>query len=158
MKPKFSIRKDEKLMIGEKYFSNGHWMLGREACCSSFAPKALAPLLNKMHGRYDFGDNTPTKFDESIFEAVIPKREGYREISPAPIGVTFKNETEIVAYKYRVEATSGQEEFEISIAHRYVPLLKMGMPFAKNADSPILILDSDSLNGELIGVIMPVRL
>jgi hypothetical protein len=87
------------------------------------------------------------------FASVIPKREGYTLADSAPYTVKFSERaaTEIQAYKYRAG------EIEFAVAPHYVPLLSMGGVFAKDSKSPILVLGGDSLNDELLAVIMPMR-
>ena len=142
MKPVFNIRKDENLYITDTWFSNGHWVFKRDILKFPRCPKPLLALENLKFGRYIRGivGGAPTEIElPNMFDSVIPKREGYRLVSDFPIGVTFKNETEVSAYKYRVDVTSGQTEFEIGVAHRYVPLLSLGYAFAKTSSEPILL-------------------
>lgn len=155
MKPVFSIKKDERLMIGEKYITNGHWMLTRHSINTScLAPKILKPALNMLHGRHEY--ETVTPMEESTFDGIIPKRDGYQKLDVRPTGVSFKNDTEILSYKFQTEDRS-ETGFEVRISEGYVPLLAMGIPFAKSPDAPVMLLDADRLDSELIGLIMPMR-
>ncbi len=155
MIPKFTIGK-ERLHITESILSNGHWLVTRYAAKSPVAPKALKPLLSAINGTYYdglvAGVSVPTTPDMA---QVIPKRDGYLPLDHNATGIGFRAETdEVIAYKFSPK--SG--EFTIGVAHRYVPLLRMGNAFAKDANCPIIVLDSADLNGELMAVVMPMRL
>lgn len=153
MEPKFTISKTERLFIDDKFICNGHWLVTRNAAHSPMAPKPLKPLLAAKHGTYYNGINAgPDKDDAPDMTRVIPKRDGYKKIAVAPVSVNFAGDR-ISAYKYDLG-----EGAEIGIDPRYVPLLKLGHVFAKDSTSPVLVLDGETLNDDLLAVVMPVRL
>lgn len=152
MKPKFTIGA-ERLHISEKYISNGHWMLTRDAIKSPMAPKPLSPLLSCLNGTYYNGikggrdqETTPD------FASIIPIRDGFKPLSDEPTRVKFRYNDEIESYVFACDS------FEIGVNPKYVPLLRMGCAHAKDSHSPILILSDKTLNGDLIGLVMPMRL
>jgi hypothetical protein len=156
LKPKFTLDKNERLYLTEKYVSNGHWLLTRTACNVARMLKITKAfdLLDSMHvGRYDTGISGGKTCDvkPDMLDSVIPVRDGYKPVSKSPVGVVFDGTT-VRTYKY------SSDGFETGINPKYVPLLELGHAHAKDADHPILILDSKDLNGELMAVIMPVRL
>lgn len=152
MKPKFSIGSD-RLYITDKYLSNGHWLVTREIAKSHVAPTALKPLLSCLNGGY-FNGLKGGRDTEATPEMdhIVPKRDGYLPLSQDPARVKFRYNDEIESYVF----TCG--DFEIGINPKYVPLLRMGFGHAKDPKSPILVLADKSLNGDLMAVIMPMRL
>lgn len=153
MTPKFTIGK-ERIMIGEKYLCNGHWLASRDAALSPMAPKPLKLLLSVKTGTYHDGVAAGLSVETTPdFASVIPKRDGYLILKESPSGVEFRGDsTEIMAYVYEAG------DFKIGVAHRYVPLLGLGRAFAKDSSSPIIVLDGDTLNDNLLAVVMPMRL
>lgn len=148
--PKFTIGK-QKLLIGKKFISNGHWMVTREACSAPLAPKALKPLLSVMHGTYQNGIADGLSGGTlPDFAQVIPKRDGYIAITD-PSGVEFRGDT-VQAYVF------DSPDFKIGINPDYMPIVRMGHAFAKDKTSPILVLDGTTLNDNLVAVVMPLRL
>ncbi len=167
MTPKFTIGKSDKVYISDKFLCTGHWLCTREIAQSHVAPKALKPLLSLQIGCYDSGISSGKTRDEKglpDFAQVIPKRDGYLPVQFDPIGVEFcgQDSDEIRAYKYqnRAEVKAGETDsnFVFGAQQQYVPLLRMGHVFAKDALSPIIVLGGDSLNDELLAVVMPYRL
>jgi len=91
-------------------------------------------------------------------DRIIPKRDGYVLLFEQAQGVKFRADTdEILAYKFNPQKT-GTNEFTIGVNPDYVPVMRMGYAFAKDAVSPILILDGRTLNDNLVGIVMPMRL
>lgn len=153
MIPKYSLSKTERVYITEKYFTDGKILLTKDAINSPLAPKPLKAVLNLANGCYYEGIAKPKSSNEPPdCSQVIPKRDDYKPMRPEPCGVSFVNETQVLAYKFQCD------DFEIGIAPHYVPIARMGFCFAKRATDPILVLSENSLNGDLIGVIMPIRL
>ena len=158
MEPKFKVARDERMYVTQKYFCNGHWLLNRESA-NLYWFKPIKGLRNIAHGRYASGISSEPEpacdLDETLTNEVIPKRDGYLKMSADPIGVKFKgpDSDEIMAYVY----SFGNDQ-EIGISPRYVPLLRLGCCFAKDAFSPVLILDGGTLNDGLVGIVMPMRL
>lgn len=155
MIPKFTIGK-ERLHITENILSNGHWLVTRYAAQSPVAPKALKPLLSAINGTYYDGlvngVSVPTTPDMA---QVIPKRDGYLPLLEQSQGVEFRADTdEVLAYKFQPQCGS----FTIGVATKYVPMLRLGFAHARDALSPIIVLDSRDLNGELLAIVMPMRL
>lgn len=157
--PKFSLDKSEKLFLGDKYLCNGHWLIKREYAATKFAPTALRGLCNMRLGCYYEGPrgtcDTETKLPN--FDGLIPQRDGYRLLERNPIGVEFKSD-EISCYIFAVTERFGEPTFRIGVNPKYVPLMRIGHTFAKDALSPLLVLQGDTLNDDLIGVVMPMRL
>ena len=160
MIPKFNISKTESLHLTDKWITNGHWMVKRDKADSRTAPKALKTLLSLKLGSYrdglSYGLTSETTPD---CESIIPTRNGYLPLSNHgnPETITFKQDSdEINAYIYK--AGNGESEIKIGVAHKYVPLLRMGYVHVKAPTAPIIILDSEDLNGELIAIVMPMRL
>lgn len=162
--PSFKISNKDTIYITKDYFCNGHWLVKRSAAenrvCGLF--KAFSKLSYMQLGSYANGTlDGITSETTPDMAAIIPQREGYRKVNPAPVGVTFKNETWVEAYKFEVahnENDIGLKHFTFRVDPSYVPLMQLGTCFAKDALSPILILGGDSLNDELIGAVMPRRL
>ncbi len=166
MTPSFKLATSERLYIDGTYCANGHWLMHRQnaqAVARVLHRKEILKVLNQCdslkHGTYADGvangasTNTPPDM-----AAIIPQRTGYGRMTDKPCGVSFRNESdEIIAYKFGCNA-SADDGFTVGVAHRYVPLLRLGHGFAKDKNSPIIVLDSDDLNGNLLAVIMPVRL
>lgn len=150
MIPKFKINNDHPHFIDDKYISNGYWAVTHKAASSVCAPKPLTALLNWKKGRYQ-GKNWLNGNTLDI-EAVIPKRDGYTPMQPAPFSVAFRNGTEIMAYKYQAG------DMPIGIAPQYVSLLMLGKAFAKSPKDAIIVLESENLNSEILAVIMPIKL
>lgn len=150
--PKFKLEKTDRVYITDKYLCNGKWLLTRESAKSPVAPKSLAPLLSLKTGSYHDGIAGGWTSEQTPDMAqVIPKRDGYKPLGVAPIGVGFSSEVNISSYRYQGEG------FVIGVSPLYVPLLQLGHCFAKDALSPILILDGYSLNDNLVGIVMPMR-
>jgi hypothetical protein len=150
--PKFTIGK-ERLFVTDKYLCNGHWLVTKDAAKSPIAPKSFKPLLTCISGTYYDGlagglsqETTP-----DVTQA-IPKRDGYELLEADPVAVEFSNCDNIGAYIYQGKG------FRIGVAPQYVPLLRMGFCFAKEERAPILILAGNTLNDELVGIVMPMRL
>lgn len=150
--PKFSIGKD-RLYITPEYLCNGHWLVKKAAARSPAAPKAFKPLLIAQTGSYFNGLSGGLDRSDTIdVTQAIPSRDGYVLMSPDPVGVEFKNSDTVAAYIFQCG------EFKIGVNPNYVPIMRLGHAFAKEARSPILILEGNSLNDELVGVVMPLRL
>ena len=153
MKPKFTIKKSERLMVSDKYICNGHWLVTKEAVeHSPGAPKPLKKVLHYKNGKYEngefFSDDLPN------FETVIPKRDKYKPINADTIDAKiYAWDGEIKSYILYFN-----EDEKIGLNPNYYPLITMGNAFAKDAKSPILVLDSEDLNGNLQAVVMPMRL
>lgn len=165
MKPKFTLNKSDKVFIGEKYLCNGHWLCTREIVNSNIGPKALKPLLSMVQGCYDSGiGGQRSERELPDFAQVIPSRDGFLPVSWGAVGVEFRGDSdEIIAYKFEAlnptaDAGGHKPGFVFGVAANYVPLLRLGHVFAKEACSPILVLDGPSLNDNLIAVVMPIRL
>lgn len=151
--PKFKVSSDERLYLSPKYICNGHWLFERNFASTKFALKPLQDLTRIKEGVYPSGIKAGEAVGEfPDFNAVIPKRDGYIKAEPAPSRVEFSNETDVSGYVYNF----GDQEFCIDV--KYVQLLKMGTVFAKEPRSALLILSGDSLNDNLIGVVMPRRM
>lgn len=152
MKPKFSIGA-ERLMLGEKYVSNGHWMITRDALRSPMAPAALKPLLSCLTGTYYSGiKNGRDQETVPEMEQAIPARDGYLPISSEPATAKIRHDDEVSAFVFKCG------DFEIGVNPKYVPIIRMGNAFAKDARSPVLILDGKTLNDGLVGLVMPMRI
>lgn len=158
MTPKFTTGK-ERLHISDKYLCNGHWLVTRDAAKGPMAPKAFKALLSVKNGSYHDGiANGITVETPPNMEQIIPKRDGYELLFEQAQGVQFRADTdEIIAYKFNPQNT-GTNEFTIGVNPDYVPVMRMGYAFAKDALSPILILDGRTLNDNLVGIVMPMRL
>jgi hypothetical protein len=153
MKPKFTIERDEKIYLNNRYLCNGHWLVTREIAKSHVAPKAFKNVLNLAFGSYVTGyGHAQTPETTPDMSQVIPKRDGYvlAEQETTVAHVNPMND-EVTAYLFK----AGDIEFRV--APRYVPLLRLGQAFAKDALSPILVLGGKTLNDEFIGVVMPLR-
>ena len=161
MFPKFKIDKWCRLYIGTPdgnsvFHSNGHWLVTGMALKmpKHVKPKALEILDRLKPGTYLDGYGYGLSgTDTPDMAAIIPKRDGYKPVNSRQIGVKFRGESdEILAYRFQGEG------FEIGFAVEYVPLLRMGTLFAKDEKSPAIILAGDTLNDELLAVVMPLRL
>lgn len=155
--PKFSLSKREKLFLDKDYVCNGHWLLTRNAAKKVRGLKIVDAL---QHGSYPmgYGEKIPTH-DCRNLTSVIPRRDGYLKLYEATQGVQL-NEDKVMAYKFKPMPTQDNDfqDFEIGIDPKYVPLLRLGVGFAKGPLDPILILDGSTLNDNLVGVVMPIRL
>ena len=128
-----------------------------------------------MHGNYHGGiahecDTDPKSIPD--MESVIPKRDGYLPLSNGgtPTGIVWRNEWYIRAYKFEFTFPTvvakikpedpgvGTMQKEIGIDVKYAPLLRLGHCFAKAPGSLVLILDGNTLNDNLLALVMPVRL
>ncbi len=153
MKPKFTLGKTERCFLTKDYFSNGRYLIPR----GILSQLGLSKILNRQLGSYHEGIDYPmTRGETPDMNSIIPQREGYKLLRDQPTGVKFKYGDEVQAYRF----SEGSElsEFEIGVDPKYVPLLRLGHAHAKNASCPIIVLDSKDLNGELLAVIMPMRL
>lgn len=151
--PKFTLPKTERVYLTDKYFCNGHWLLKRDQIPPHF--KAFAPLRNLKNGAYVDGYANESNDNLPDIEAVIPQREGYTLLSPQPSGCHFAFETTVSAYTYLT--VDFETQFEVAVDPKYVPLMQLGHCFAKNPTAPILILSGNTLNDDLVGVLMPRR-
>lgn len=161
LKPKFKIDNDTKLYITDKYMSNGHWLVIKNNLRKE--GKTLFKKYLKYAPDTYFAD-TPSGngLTNEKMELVIPKRDGYSPLKAQPNGVSFQeikvlNQAPcILAYKYENTPMIGEKSFEIGINPIYATLFNLGHAFAKDPKSPILVLDSSDLNGNLIAVVMPM--
>lgn len=150
--PRFSLDRGERLYITGDLISNGHWLIKRHAALVAMAPKPLASLLSLREGKYFDGISGGLSTEDTMDLAqVIPKREGYERLE-GPQAVQFRNGDGIGAYIYQ------GRDFKIGVEPNYTPLLRMGYAFAKGPREPILVLDDETLNGELLAVVMPIRI
>ena len=153
--PKFIFSPKDTLYVQKGLYSNGHWMI-TDAGLSNFAAPSILKKQNfksLKDGNYCEGiKNLPTSLHMDISK-VIPKRDDYTLLTQ-PTRIKFESNFAIKAYVY-IDAL-GKSEIGVNID--YIELLCMGHAFAKNKTSPILILDSQNLNGELLGLLMPMRL
>jgi len=161
MIPNFKIPKDTRLYLSDLFISNGHWLLTRAVAESHISPKPIKALLALKNGTYYDGANSgPSRETTSDMTAVIPKRDGYLPLSRSPISVSFKDASdEITAYGF---GCGGETVF---VDPSYVPLIRMGFGFGKPVTSgrkretnPVIVLGGDTLNDELLAVIMPMRI
>lgn len=150
MKPVFKVDRGEKLYIDKDYVSNGHWLVPKARIGYRW-PQALRKLLVLREGRYALGMSGGVFADPPDLRPFIPKREGYEPISREPLGVELQG-SEVKVYVYAAGA------FKVGVQPRYVPLLEMGRGFAKDATSPLLVLDGETINDELLAVLMPMKL
>lgn len=158
MKPRFTAERD-KLFVTDDAISNGHWVMFKRYARLKTAPKAFRNLLSLNRGVSEVLSHKRVDLerDPPDLDALVPnKRDGYFKMATAPTGVSF-NHDEIAAYKFNV-LDGPFIRFQIGIAPRYVPLLRMGVPFAKDNVSPVLILDGADSNDVVIGMVMPVRI
>ena len=74
-----------------------------------------------------------------------------------PARVKFREDTdEICGYVFQIaKPPPGELTFDIGVAPQYVPILRMGTGYAKNAVSPIRVLGPGD---DLVAVVMPVRI
>jgi len=156
--PQFKLTKGDRIYIGEKYVSDGKWLVTQEYIKSPAALKALHPIRTLMLGTYDSGIAGGQKEWRSDglpnFEQIIPRREGYLPLTPRPIGAEFGPER-LAIYAFHYECPG----FTIGVAEMYAPLIDIGAAFAKDKISPIIILDSGDLDkGNLLAIVMPYRL
>ena len=151
--PKFKINLGvlDRIFVTQDYLSNGHWLVVRKNL-NKEGLKMFKPLQDKKEGTYygkDFGDPTTPDMTQ-----VIPKRDGYKPLNFEPSRVIFKNESiDISSYVYSV-----QDSHEIGVDVTYAPLLTLGYAYSKDKNSPIIVLNSNDLNGDLIAVVMPRRI
>jgi len=160
---KFALKK-ERIYVTDDLVCNGHWLLIKSYADYKTAPKSLREVLSLKNGQYSEGikGNLDTISPMPNLKGIIPKRDGYLKLLAAPVGVSFANEYDIRAYKFKTalnepQGTNEPQDITIGVDVDYVPLLKMGTCFAKDALSPILILAGDTLNDDLIGIVMPMR-
>lgn len=161
MTPVFKIGKSDRIYIDTKFLCNSHWLCTRDVAASYVGPKALKPLLSMKEGAYLEGIGAPvTNGSMPDFAQIIPHREGFIPVGLSPCGVEFRGSDSdvIMAYKFRAENPETKEGFELAVAHNYVPLLRLGHVFAKDARSPVIVLGGSTLNDELLAVIMPYRI
>ena len=166
-KPTFRIRNNDDLYLTEKYICNGHWMMKREHA----KLKGFKRFLDLKHGTYHFGSFTSDRVRE--LDQLIPKRDNYRPMPTAkPHSVIWgeKHFGQINGYIYEVPAherevdtkdgkkTENVDAFKIGVSIDYVLLMDGYHAFAVNNISPILLLDGPTLNDDLVGVIMPMRI
>lgn len=154
--PKFKISAKERIYLSDKYLSNGHWLIAYDNLKQNHTTpyKEVKKCVGYKPGFYMTGFShgiTDTNLPD--FNAIIPKREGYELLEPMPIGVDFRSDfVSLNAYIY--QTNSGKK---IALNVDYVPLIGLGYAFMKDRLSPILILDSEDLNGNLLAVVMPYR-
>lgn len=153
MHPKFNLAKQDRVYITDEYFTNGEFLITRSSMNSPLAPKALKVLANFLPGTYGEGTGKPITSEKTPdCGSVIPKRDGYKTMAIAPIGVKFMLEMDTIqAYQFECPG------FVICVSPAYVPILRLGVPFAKDKASPIIILSEGNLNSDLIGLVMPMR-
>ncbi len=153
LSPKFKINQSntDRIFVTPEYFCNGHWLAVR-ANLNAQGLKMFKPLQDKIPGTYYA--NTFHDASTPDITQVIPKRDGYKPINPVPARVIFKNESiDISSYVYSV-----QNDHEVGVNVTYAPLLTLGYAFSKDKKSPIIVLNSNDLNGELVAVVMPMRI
>lgn len=164
MKPTFKVKNSDRFYVTPDYVTNGHWLIKKDMIRKNYqAPKPLTYVLDYKPGTYHEGF-AKGMTSEKIMEIdhVIPKRDGYLLLTRNPVGCEFSDDT-IKAYIFEseelIENDDGiAEKIRIGIQPQYVPLLRMGFAFAKDSRSAILILAGNTLNDDLIGVVMPIRL
>ena len=158
LSPKFKINQSstDRVFITPEFFCNGHWLVVRKNL-NKEGLKMFKPLADKIPGTYyanAFHDASTPDITQ-----VIPKRDGYKPVNPGPTRVIFMEEgtsgtcIDISSYVYSV-----QDTHEIGINPTYAPLLTLGYAFNKDKTSPIIVLNSNDLNGDLIAVVMPRRI
>ena len=156
MIPSFKIGNRDKLYVSKKYLCNGHWLINREAP-QTFNFRPLKRAADLKEGSYNFGIGGGWDSDhQPNYEQVIPKRDKYVKLLEAAQRVAFRDgEDKIMAYVFK---PLDGPDFEIGVAPHYVPLMRLGNCFAKDELSPVLILDGPTINDNLIGVVMPIRI
>ena len=153
----FKLDRKQKTYIDEKYISNGHWLVTRNFLNSPQCPKSLSSMLSLQIGVYDSGIAHP-KYDTAKmpdWAQIIPKRDGYQIITPVPSGAEFRDSSFIPTLWTLVYEFPGGE---IGVDPAYGQLIQSGAAFCKDPKSPIIVLDSGDLNGELLAIVMPMRL
>ncbi len=153
----FKFDRKQKMYIDEKYISNGHWLVTRNFLYSPQCPKSLSSLLSLQIGVYDSGIAHPKYDNEKMPEwaQIIPKRDGYQIITPVPVSSEFRESSLIPTLWALVYEFPGGE---IGVDPAYGQLAQSGAAFAKDPKAPIIVLDSGDLNGELLAIVMPMRL
>lgn len=153
--PKFTIDKNDRLYLDKDYLSNGHWLVHRRSLGvrHSLVQKELLKVQNVALGAYQEGYGQEQCGTIPDFAQAIPKRDGYKPLGKE-VRAYIPDYTWPSIYVFRL---SLGEEW-IGINYKYLPLLSLGHAFGRNKESPILVLDSDDLNGELLAVVMPMRL
>ena len=147
----FKLSGSDRLYISPKWICNGHWMLKREA---AFHPhhreisKAFKPIQNHADGCYLQGYKAPASgTDFPAFEQVIPPKDGAK---PAKLTGQAKVSEMLDVIGLQYKADDGTEAW---IAPEYAPLLALGEVWIIDKHKPVRIENA----GELVGVVMPVR-
>lgn len=157
LQPKFKPDTSDRLYINEQFLSNGHWLFTRYAFKAPTLPKAAKALEHMSHGSYMNKDKVADTAPP--MENIIPKRDGYQKLNPNPVGVNFRTDMDtITAFKYECLTEKSCDAFIIGVSTDYVSLMRMGHCFARDKISPIIILDEPNLNGNLLAIVMPMRL
>lgn len=154
--PRFKINKTDRIYLTEDFLCNGYWLIAHKNPSYLWKiEKIVSPILQLKCGAYTLGINKPmTDTKTPDMATIIPKREGYKVLKPTPISANFKNELNIDAFVYETQ----DESLKIGVNTDYVELLSLGTCHAKDKSSPILVLSDESLNGDLIAVVMPYKI
>ena len=189
LEPRFTVKKRDRLWISPPFASNGHWLIAMENAPKVVRKrehkdiyKALETIKILRPGRHEFGELANPEPRE--LDSLIPKRDGYRPLSPKPVGVLWAPGNRVSGYTYVVQneevpqseikpevekdilepdsqaadcAPKRKRAFEISVNPHYAKLFELGTAFAKDALSPIIVLKGETLNDELLAVVMPMR-
>lgn len=148
MTPKFSIT--NRILVDGQYVSNGHWALNKEnQAVKTLLTKRSPALLHLENGRYT-DRLVQTSQDPVDIARIIPTREGYAPLSECYLARVRSGI--VLSYVYKGEG------FYTAVDPIYVPILNLGIAYAKDTESPILVLDSKDLNGEFVGIVSPMRI
>jgi hypothetical protein len=172
MNLQFKLNKTDRYFISEKYLCNGRWLTTKDAVKRSNTKDItrsltqLASLSIGTHSGLPGSRHYYVSDKVSDLDRIIPKRDGYLPINIKKPQVTWDCDTNLLkVFIFEVKKSDLDEKgnvidasFKIGVSPNYVPLLSLGYGFAKDSLSPILILDGPTLNDQLVGLVMPMRI
>lgn len=150
---KFKIPKKNKIHILEDWLTNGHWALKRSFLLSPILRKDVykefRDFLLWEPGSYEDGARYSTTLPD--MNRVIPSSlDGY---FPATITKEACYDPSDESFRYVV--LKAEDGIKVGIAPEYVPLLKCVERVLIKDNGGAIVLE---WNGEIVGLVMPVRL
>ena len=152
MKAKFTIAKNEKIILTTNYLTNGHWAITRKAATyQNSMPDPIKKLITMPHGKYVFGisgerEDTDETYYNNLITGMTKNRLGYLPIPE--ITMAQVNKEGIV--------TAFCINEQVGIGPKYFPLLSMGNAYYRKHDP--IIITSGEIDDETLALVMPMKL
>lgn len=165
---KFKIDEKDRLFIGEKWLSNGHWLLNKQFILDQ-GIKRLSRVASKALGTYwDYSDNVEFKPPQERklpdFEKLIPSLDGYKPLMvglPDRATLSLRSDDKGRSFFQINALVFKTSEFEFGVAARYSgPLLFVGVDqvLVKGPLDQIVLMSGHGESACVVGVIQPLRL